>query len=139
MKDFVVEKPVDLLPGLPEFNGRENRAMSLVWCIIRPESLEPVKQALTEVELIGGMTITDVRGFGRQKGSTEHYRGEPYTIRFVPKVRLEVAVASEDVNTVMTAVHRSACTGQVGDGKVFVLNLPTTMRIRTGERGVGAL
>ena len=113
--------------------------MKLVSCLIRPESLDAVKEALDQLHVVGGMTITEVRGFGRQKGQVEHYRGEEYTIRFLPKVKVEVAIQGEDVDQVMTAVGKAARTGAVGDGKVFVLEMHSAVRVRTGERGSRAL
>lgn len=112
--------------------------MKLVSCIIRPESLDAVKEALNALQ-VGGMTITDVRGFGRQKGQVEHYRGGEYTIRFLPKVRVDVAVHAEQVEGVLDAMSRAGRTGQVGDGKAFVFDLHDVLRIRTGEQGSTAL
>ena len=113
--------------------------MKLVSCIIRPERLEAVKDALNSLQVVGGMTVTDVRGFGRQKGQVEHYRGGEYTIRFIPKVKVDVAVQAEDIDAVMAAVSQAARTGQIGDGKIFVTEMLNAMRIRTGERGTSVL
>ena len=137
--DELLDDPGDQLPELLERSDGDSGAMRLLVCVIRPERLDAVKDTLSELGVIGGMTITDVRGFGRQRGSVEHYRGEPYTIKFLPKVRVEVGVRGDDVDAVMTAVRRVASSGQVGDGKIFVLDMRTAMRIRTGERGAGAL
>ena len=112
--------------------------MKLVTCIIRPEKLDAVTDALDKQHIVG-VTATDVRGFGRQRGQVEHYRGGEYTIRFIPKVRLEVAVRAQEVDRVMAAIHSAGRTGQVGDGKLFVTELRNVVRIRTGERGTGAL
>lgn len=112
--------------------------MKMVSCIIRPEKLDAVTDALDRLHIVG-MTVSDVRGFGRQKGQTEHYRGGEYTIRFVPKVRLDIVVQDEDVNKVMGSISESARTGNVGDGKVFVIDIPAALRIRTGEQGTSAL
>ena len=112
--------------------------MKLVTCIIRPEKLDAVTDALDKSHIVG-MTVTDVRGFGRQKGQVEHYRGGEYTIRFVPKVRLDIVVQDQDVDKVFSVVGDVARTGNVGDGKVFVLDVPNAMRIRTGEKGTSAL
>ena len=113
--------------------------MTLISCVIRPESLDVITAALDQLHMVGGMTITDVRGFGRQKGQVEHYRGGEYTIRFIPKVRVDMAVRVVDVEAVMAAVGQAARTGGVGDGKIFVTELLGTTRIRTGEQGVIAL
>ena len=112
--------------------------MKMVTCFIRPEKLEPITDMLDKLHIVG-MTITDVRGFGRQKGQVEHYRGGEYTIRFVPKVRIDVVVQEEDVKKVMEAVSRTARTENVGDGKIFVTPVENAMRIRTGEVGTSAL
>ena len=85
------------------------------------------------------MTLTDVRGFGRQKGQVEHYRGGKYTIRFISKVKVDLVVQDEDVTKIMTAIEHAARTGKVGDGKRFVIDVPNAMRIRTGEKGTSAL
>ena len=112
--------------------------MKMVSCIIRPEKLDAVTDALDKENVVG-MTVSDVRGFGRQKGQVEHYRGGEYTIRFVPKVKLDVVVQDEDVAKVMGVMSESARTGKVGDGKIFVTDIPSAMRIRTGEKGTSAL
>jgi nitrogen regulatory protein P-II 1 len=112
--------------------------MKKIEAIIRHFKLEDVKNALTEAG-VAGMTITEVRGFGRQKGHTETYRGTEYAVDFVPKVKLEVAVADDLVQRVVDTVLRAARTGQIGDGKIFVTDLSDTIRIRTGETGGEAL
>ncbi|HVO33141.1 MAG TPA: P-II family nitrogen regulator [Elusimicrobiota bacterium] len=112
--------------------------MKLVSCIIRPEKLDAVVNALDKQHIVG-MTLSDVRGFGRQKGQVEHYRGGEYTIRFIPKVKVDLVVQDQDVAKVMTSISETARTGNVGDGKVFVLEVPDALRIRTGERGTSAL
>jgi nitrogen regulatory protein P-II 1 len=112
--------------------------MKKIEAIIRHFKLEDVKNALTE-KGIHGMTITEVRGFGRQKGHTEMYRGTEYAVDFVPKVKVEVVVSDALVKTVIDSVLRSAQTGQIGDGKIFVIDLADTIRIRTGETGEEAL
>jgi nitrogen regulatory protein P-II 1 len=106
--------------------------MKKVEAIIRHFKLEEVKNALTE-QRIQGMTVTEVRGFGRQKGHTEMYRGTEYTVDFLPKIKIEVVARDEDVQGVLDAIVRSARTGQVGDGKIFVSELAQAVRIRTGE------
>ena len=112
--------------------------MKKVEAIIRHFKLEDVKNALTE-QGIAGMTITEVRGFGRQKGHTEMYRGTEYAVDFVPKIKIEVVVADGKVQTVLDTIMRASQTGQVGDGKMFVTNLAEVVRIRTGESGEDAV
>ena len=112
--------------------------MKKVEAIIRHFKLEDVKNALTE-RGVRGMTITEVRGFGRQKGHKEMYRGTEYTVDFVPKIKIEVVVADADVQGVLDTIVRASQTGQVGDGKIFVSDLVQTVRIRTGETNEDAL
>lgn len=112
--------------------------MKKVEAIIRHFKLEDVKKALTE-HGVHGMTVTEVRGFGRQKGHTEMYRGAEYTVDFVPKIKIEVVVGENDVATVLELISRAAKTGQVGDGKIFVWDLANVVRIRTGETGDHAI
>ncbi|MDP4116971.1 MAG: P-II family nitrogen regulator [Bacteroidota bacterium] len=112
--------------------------MKKIEAIIRPFKLEEVKDALTE-EGIKGLTITEVRGYGRQKGHTETYRGSEYRIEFVPKIKIEIVVDSSKVDKVIDAILKTAKTGQVGDGKIFVSDIEDVVRIRTGESGKGAL
>ena len=112
--------------------------MKKVEAIVRHFKLEDVKNALTEAG-IHGMTITEVRGFGRQKGHTEMYRGNEYTVDFVPKVKIEVACGDDQLEKVLDTIMSAAQTGQIGDGKIFVSNLQDTLRIRTGEKGGDAL
>ena len=112
--------------------------MKLVSCIVRPEKLDAITDALDKQHIVG-MTVTDVRGFGRQKGQVEHYRGGEYTIRFVPKVKIDLVVQDQDSQKVVTAIGEVARTGNVGDGKIFVGDISDAMRIRTGERGTSAL
>ena len=112
--------------------------MKKVEAIIRHFKLEDVKNALSE-QGVQGMTISEVRGFGRQKGHTEMYRGTEYTVDFVPKVKIEVAVPDGRLKSVLDTILRTAPTGQIGDGKIFVSDLQETIRIRTGEQGEDAL
>ena len=112
--------------------------MKKIEAIIRHFKLEEVKDALSE-QGVAGMTITEVRGFGRQKGHTEMYRGTEYEVDFVPKIKLEVVVPDDDARNVIDTILRAAQTGQVGDGKVFVSDLSEAIRIRTGESGNDAL
>jgi len=109
-----------------------------ITAIIRPFKLDEVKEALVE-EGIRGLTITEVRGYGRQKGHTETYRGSEYQIEFIPKIKIEVVVESEKAEKVVDAILRSAKTGQVGDGKIFISDVQEVIRIRTEESGKGAL
>jgi nitrogen regulatory protein PII len=112
--------------------------MKFIVAIIKPFKLEEVKEALSQVG-IQGMTVTEVKGFGRQKGHTEIYRGSEYTVDFLPKVKIEVVVADDLVGKVVESVVKAARTGKIGDGKVFVLPLEDAVRIRTDERGEAAL
>ncbi len=112
--------------------------MKKIECIIRPFKLEDVKESLTEIG-VQGMTVSEVKGFGRQKGHTELYRGSEYTIEFLPKLKLEIIVAEENVNQVVDAVLQAASTGKIGDGKIFILDVEEAIRIRTGERGKTAV
>ena len=112
--------------------------MKLVIAIIKPFKLEEVRDALTAVG-VHGMTVTEVKGYGRQKGHTEIYRGAEYVVNFLPKVRIEVAVATGQEQRVIEALSTSARTGQIGDGKIFVTPLDHAVRIRTGESDAAAL
>jgi nitrogen regulatory protein PII len=106
--------------------------------IIKPHRLEDVKSALTQVG-IQGMTVSEIRGFGRQKGHKEQYRGAEYTVDLVPKIKVEVVIADGGVEAAVEAIVRAAKTGEIGDGKIFVLPLDSAVRIRTGEKGEQAL
>ncbi len=112
--------------------------MKLIQAIIKPFKLDDVKEALIELG-IQGMTVTEVKGFGRQKGHKETYRGTEYQIEFVPKIKLDIAVADNRVNEALEAITRVAKTGSIGDGKIFVSELESIIRIRTGESGDGAV
>ena len=112
--------------------------MKLVMAIIKPFKLDEVRQALTDAG-IEGMTVTEVKGYGRQKGHTEIYRGAEYAVSFLPKIKVEVVVAADAVDKVVAAITSAAQTGQIGDGKVFVMNVESTLRIRTGETDAAAL
>ncbi|MPZ58121.1 MAG: P-II family nitrogen regulator [Rhizobiales bacterium] len=112
--------------------------MKLVTAIIKPFKLEDVRDALTGIG-VQGMTVTEVKGYGRQKGHTEIYRGAEYAVNFLPKVRIEVAVDSGRVEQVIEAISSSAKTGQIGDGKIFITPVEQAIRIRTGETGTDAL
>ena len=112
--------------------------MKLLVAIIQPHRLDAVRAALTEIG-INGMTVTEVRGYGRQKGHTEIYRGAEYQIAFLPKLKLEVAVRNDRVDDVVAAVTQASRTGKIGDGKIFVVDLEQALRVRTGEVGDDAL
>ena len=112
--------------------------MKLVIAIIKPFKLEEVRQALTDLGF-QGMTVSEVKGYGRQKGHTEIYRGAEYAVSFLPKIKIEVAVATDQVDKTIEAITSAAKTGQIGDGKIFVINLDHAVRIRTGEADAAAL
>lgn len=112
--------------------------MKMITAIIKPFRLDDVRNALAEVG-ISGMTVTEVKGFGRQKGHTEHYRGAEYTVDFLPKVKIELAVEQDVMESVIEAITVSARTGKVGDGKIFVSSIESVVRIRTGEMDEEAL
>ncbi|NJD06525.1 MAG: P-II family nitrogen regulator [Methylococcaceae bacterium] len=112
--------------------------MKFVAAILKPFKLDDVREALSEVG-VSGITVTEVKGFGRQKGHTELYRGAEYVVDFLPKVKLEVAVTDEQLDAVIDAITKTANTGKIGDGKIFVYDLEQVIRIRTGETGAEAL
>ncbi len=112
--------------------------MKLLMAVIKPFKLAEVKDALTEIGIVR-MTVSEVRGFGRQKGHTELYRGSEYNVDFLPKVRLEIALEEERVDQAVEIIEEAARTGTIGDGKIFVWDLDQAVRIRTGERGPDAL
>jgi nitrogen regulatory protein P-II 2 len=112
--------------------------MKLVSAIIKPFKLDDVREALSEIG-VQGVTVTEVKGFGRQKGHTELYRGAEYVVDFLPKVKIEAAVDDNQVDQVIETISNSANTGKIGDGKIFVVNLEQAIRIRTGETGPEAL
>ena len=112
--------------------------MKMVMAVIKPFKLDDVREALS-AQGVAGITVTEVKGFGRQKGHTELYRGAEYVVDFLPKVKVEVAVADEQVEAVVEAIVRAAGTGKIGDGKVFVYDLERVVRIRTGELDADAL
>jgi nitrogen regulatory protein PII len=119
-------------------NAPQEIDVKLVTAIVKPFKSDDVREALSEIG-ISGMTLTEVKGFGRQKGHTELYRGAEYVIDFLPKAKIEVAVEDAIVDQVIEAMCKAANTGQIGDGKIFVSNLEQTIRIRTGETGNDAL
>ena len=112
--------------------------MKLIIAIIKPFKLDTVRDALTGIG-VEGLTVTEVKGYGRQKGHTEIYRGAEYAVSFLPKLKIEVAVSTSEADRVADAIAAAAKTGQIGDGKIFVLDLVSVMRIRTGETNVDAL
>lgn len=114
------------------------KKMKLVNAIIKPFKLDDVREGLSEIG-VTGITVTEVKGFGRQKGHTELYRGAEYVVDFLPKVKLEIAVADNMVDTVIDAITKAANTGKIGDGKIFVMPLEQAIRIRTGESGESAI
>ena len=112
--------------------------MKLITAIIKPFKLDDVRQSLAEIG-IQGITVTEVKGFGRQKGHTELYRGAEYVVDFLPKVKIELAVADDRVDQVIETITQAARTGKIGDGKIFTLDLDSVLRVRTGETGESAL
>jgi nitrogen regulatory protein P-II 2 len=112
--------------------------MKMILSIIRPHRLQEVKEALSAIG-VAGLTVTDVRGAGRQKGQVERYRGSEYSIDLLAKCKIEIAVADDEVENVIQAIRKSAYSGEIGDGKIFILPLEDALRIRTGERGEDSL
>ena len=112
--------------------------MKMIVAVIKPSRLDAVLDAVTEAG-VSGLTVTEVRGYGRQKGKTEVYRGAEYEVKLLPKVKLEIAVSSDMADGVVEAVIRAANTGKIGDGKIFVMDLDTASRIRTGDRDAAAI
>ena len=112
--------------------------MKMISAVIKHFKLDDVRKALTDIG-VQGMTVIEVKGFGRQKGHMEVYRGVEYEVKFLPKIKIEVAVPDEQLETVISAISEAAKTGEIGDGKIFVYNLQDIIRIRTGERGEGAV
>lgn len=110
------------------------QTMKMIFAIIRPHRLQDVKEALANVGVVG-MTVTDVRGAGRQKGQVERYRGSEYSIDLLAKIKIEIAVLDDQCEEVVQAIRQSAYTGEIGDGKIFILPLEDSVRVRTGERG----
>ncbi|MFT4047698.1 MAG: P-II family nitrogen regulator [Solimonas sp.] len=112
--------------------------MKLIAAIIKPFKLDEVREALSDIG-VAGITVTEVKGFGRQKGHTELYRGAEYVVDFLPKVKIEVAVPDDKLDAAIDAISKAAHTGKIGDGKIFIYNLDQAIRIRTGETGKDAL
>jgi nitrogen regulatory protein P-II 1 len=132
--DFQAPRRTSAGPRLIE----ENPPVKKIEAVVKPFKLDEVKNAMTQIG-VKGMTISEVRGFGRQKGHTEHYRGAEYTVDFVPKVKIEIVVGDADAANVVSAITSAARTGQIGDGKIFVTDLSDAVRIRTGEKGESAV
>jgi nitrogen regulatory protein P-II 2 len=124
--------------GVPRDRTSGDSPMKIVMAIIKPFKLDEVRDALTGIG-VHGMTVTEVKGYGRQKGHTEIYRGTEYAVSFLPKLKIEVAVPSEQVDKVVDTITLTAKTGQIGDGKIFVFGLDQAVRIRTGETDAAAL
>ena len=129
---------------LPDQSGyigaitREPVGVQLIIAVIKPFKLDDVREALSGIG-VQGMTLTEVKGFGRQKGHTELYRGAEYVVDFLPKIKIEVAVSDDQLDRVVEAISGTARTGKIGDGKIFVVNMGEAIRIRTGESGADAL
>jgi nitrogen regulatory protein P-II 2 len=132
----VRDRPGPAAPWTEKDGGRG--AMKLVMAIIKPFKLDDVREALTGIG-VEGLTVSEVKGYGRQKGQTEIYRGAEYSVNFLPKVKIEVAVTAEQAEQVVEAIQKAANTGRIGDGKIFVLDLNSVVRIRTGETNAEAL
>ena len=130
---------LSVIRGIADANkGRGGARMKLITAIIKPFKLEEVRAALTDLGL-QGMTVTEVKGYGRQKGHTEIYRGAEYAVNFLPKIKIEIVVPSAQVDKALEAIQNAAKTGQIGDGKIFVSPIEHTVRIRTGESDDNAL
>jgi nitrogen regulatory protein P-II 1 len=137
LQKFLFTEPARLLIS-EETNEPAENAMKKIEAIIKPFKLEDVKSALTALE-IQGMTVLEVKGFGRQKGHTEIYRGSEYTVDFLPKVKIEIVVADAQASAAVDAIAKAAKTGKIGDGKIFVYAVESALRIRTGESGEQAV
>jgi len=124
--------------GCGHWLAQKGAFMKLVMAVIKPFKLDEVREALTELG-VQGLTASEVKGYGRQKGQTEIYRGAEYAVSFLPKVKVEVVVEDDQVDSVVEAISREANTGRIGDGKIFVVDVLSAMRIRTGETGAEAL
>ncbi len=133
-----VGDPQSRMPGFINPGPSGEVSMKIVMAIIKPFKLEEVRDALTAIG-VHGLTVTEVKGYGRQKGHTEIYRGAEYAVSFLPKIKIEVAVASNQLDKTIETITTAAKTGQIGDGKIFVVNLDHAVRIRTGEADAAAL
>jgi len=130
--------PLESMDPVEHWQGKKGAFMKLVVAIIKPSRLEEVRQALNSLD-VHGMTVTEVKGYGRQKGHSEIYRGTEYAVHFLPKLKVEIAVDDALADQVSTAIRDAAQTGRIGDGKIFILDLLAVTRIRTGETGASAL
>jgi nitrogen regulatory protein P-II 2 len=135
---FVLRQANSQHASHPDQYGHQEKLMKMVTAIIKPFKLDEVREALSTIG-VQGITVTEVKGFGRQKGHTELYRGAEYVVDFLPKIKIEVAVQSDILEQVIEAIEKSASTGKIGDGKIFVFDLEQAIRIRTGETGINAL
>ena len=135
--NVVIEQTI--APGIGIAPRRPGRSMKLVSCILRPDKLDNVTRALNTLNLVGGMTVIDVRGSGQEQSDVELYRGQAFRDSYVPRVKIELVVESSDVERVEELVKMIAQTGEVGDGRIFVFDVIDALRIRTGERGTSAL
>jgi len=138
MEQNVLERLVHSFPKYHKHRLIPEKKMKLITAIIKPFKLDDVREALSEME-VHGITVSEVKGFGRQKGHTELYRGAEYVVDFLPKVKLDIAIAADRVDAVIEAISKAANTGKIGDGKIFVSAIEQVIRIRTGETGPEAL
>ena len=122
----------------PDFFIEKENTLKLIMATIKPFKLEEVREALTEIG-VRGMMVTEIKGFGAQSGHTEIYRGAEYAVNFVPKIKLEIVIESSLADQVVQAIEKSAKTGKIGDGKIFVIDVAQTVRVRTGETGTDAI
>ena len=135
----LLEKQPGSTPPPTHSGGGEKPAILWISCMIRPEKLDSVTKSLDKLNLVGGMTVTEIRGFGRQKGSVEHYRGGEIQIRMIDKVKIDLIISKADADGVIQTIRAKAKTGNVGDGKIFVAEVDKLLRVRTGEKGLSAL
>jgi nitrogen regulatory protein P-II 2 len=135
---FILETGIFTVIYIKQRPQRRLRTMKLITAVIKPFKLDDVREALADIG-VQGITVTEVKGFGRQKGHTELYRGAEYVVDFLPKIKLEIAVAQDMVDSIVEAVTKSAATGKIGDGKIFISSLDEVIRIRTGETGEEAV
>jgi nitrogen regulatory protein P-II 2 len=135
---FILETGILTVIYIKQRPQRRLRTMKLITAVIKPFKLDDVREALADIG-VQGITVTEVKGFGRQKGHTELYRGAEYVVDFLPKIKLEIAVAQDMVDSIVEAVTKSAATGKIGDGKIFISSLDEVIRIRTGETGEEAV